>query len=321
MIDAIVPSRIRGPGPRTRERLHEPCRHLRLRRGHRPRAGPCRRRVSRPARRHEPAPRRRRPRFRTGRSRRLRRRPAERAAAVVAPRRRRRAHRRARRHQARHRDRAGGQDAPQAPAAPAGPRRRRGRRAGHRFAGVGLAARDAQPGDTLWALTKVLYADHARSVEAAEAVKADLREAEAALTEGNVDEAKSKLEDAHAALPTVLSRTARATWRNSTRRSSRSCPATRPARPAAAVAQPDHRDQPGLRDRPGHRLRERHVAHERADRSRTPRRPAAGHRHDDRARHQRDVEERPDRRVGLAIGRQRADEPRRGRAGTQSIEE
>lgn len=71
------------------------------------------------------------------------------------------------------------------------------------FAGMGLAARDAQPGDTLWALTKVLYADHARSVEAAEAVKADLREAEAALTEGDVAEAKSRLEDAHAQLPTV----------------------------------------------------------------------------------------------------------------------
>ena len=71
------------------------------------------------------------------------------------------------------------------------------------FAGMGLAAQNAQPGDTLWALTKVLYADHARSVEAAEAVRADLREAKAALTEGNLDEAKSKLEAAHAALPTV----------------------------------------------------------------------------------------------------------------------
>jgi hypothetical protein len=72
------------------------------------------------------------------------------------------------------------------------------------FAGVGLAARDAQPGDTLWALTKVLYADHARSVEAAQAVKDDLRQAKAALTEGNIEVAKSKLQDAHAALPTVL---------------------------------------------------------------------------------------------------------------------
>jgi hypothetical protein len=72
------------------------------------------------------------------------------------------------------------------------------------FAGVGLAARDAQPGDTLWALTKVLYADHARSVEAAQAVKDDLRQAKDALTDGNIEVAKSKLQDAHATLPTVL---------------------------------------------------------------------------------------------------------------------
>jgi hypothetical protein len=72
------------------------------------------------------------------------------------------------------------------------------------FAGVGLAARDAQPGDTLWALTKVLYAEHARSIEAAEAIKDDLREAKVALTEGNIEMAKSKLEDAHEMLPTVL---------------------------------------------------------------------------------------------------------------------
>lgn len=72
------------------------------------------------------------------------------------------------------------------------------------FAGVGLAARDAQPGDTLWALTKVLYAEHARSVEAAQAVRNDLREAKDALTAGNIEVAKSKLEDAHATLPTVL---------------------------------------------------------------------------------------------------------------------
>ena len=73
------------------------------------------------------------------------------------------------------------------------------------FAGIGLAARDAQPGDTLWALTKVLYSDHARSVEAAAEVKADLREAQAALSDGDLDEAKSKLEDAHAQLGTVSS--------------------------------------------------------------------------------------------------------------------
>jgi hypothetical protein len=73
------------------------------------------------------------------------------------------------------------------------------------FAGFGLAARDAQPGDTLWALSKVLYAERARSVEAAETVKQDLAQAKAALTEGKVDVAKSKLEEAHEALPTVSS--------------------------------------------------------------------------------------------------------------------
>ncbi len=72
------------------------------------------------------------------------------------------------------------------------------------FAGVGLAARDAQPGDTLWALSKVLYAERARSVEAAETVKQDLAQARAALTEGNVEAAKAKLEDASTALPTVM---------------------------------------------------------------------------------------------------------------------
>ena len=73
------------------------------------------------------------------------------------------------------------------------------------FAGFGLAARDAQPGDTLWALTKVLYADHARSVEAAAAVRTDLRDAQALLAEGRVDDARSRLDDAHATLPTVSS--------------------------------------------------------------------------------------------------------------------
>jgi anti-sigma-D factor RsdA-like protein len=71
------------------------------------------------------------------------------------------------------------------------------------FAGVGLAARDAQPGDTLWGLTRVLYADHARSVEAANAVRADLHEAEAALANGRVAEAKSMLDQARHQLPTV----------------------------------------------------------------------------------------------------------------------
>lgn len=73
------------------------------------------------------------------------------------------------------------------------------------FTGVGLAARDAVPGDTLWGLTRVLYADHARSVEAADSVRKDLNEAQSALQSGKMDEAKTKLADAQLSLPEISS--------------------------------------------------------------------------------------------------------------------
>jgi hypothetical protein len=71
------------------------------------------------------------------------------------------------------------------------------------FAGIGLAAQSAQPGDTLWGLARVLYADHARSVEAAHAVRSDLSRAEDALAKGKLAEAKSMLDEAGHTLPTV----------------------------------------------------------------------------------------------------------------------
>ncbi|MCS7482277.1 anti-sigma-D factor RsdA [Umezawaea endophytica] len=71
------------------------------------------------------------------------------------------------------------------------------------FTGVSLVARDAQPGDALWGLTRVLYADHAQSIEAAVAVSSDLENARAALREGKVNEAKDALEKAGVALPKV----------------------------------------------------------------------------------------------------------------------
>jgi hypothetical protein len=71
------------------------------------------------------------------------------------------------------------------------------------FTGTGLAARDAQPGDTLWGLTRVLYADHARSVEAAATAKVDLERADIALASGKTDEARKALDDAQAALTQV----------------------------------------------------------------------------------------------------------------------
>jgi hypothetical protein len=50
---------------------------------------------------------------------------------------------------------------------------------------------------------KVLYADRARSVEAAVAVDTNLRAAEEALAKGRTAEAKSKLDEVQSTLPTV----------------------------------------------------------------------------------------------------------------------
>ncbi|MGW5053208.1 anti-sigma-D factor RsdA [Actinokineospora sp. NPDC004072] len=69
--------------------------------------------------------------------------------------------------------------------------------------GAGLAARNAQPGDTLWGLTQVLYSDHARSVEAAAAVREDLAGAQTALAKGDLTEARTKLMEAGATLSSV----------------------------------------------------------------------------------------------------------------------
>lgn len=71
------------------------------------------------------------------------------------------------------------------------------------FSGTGIAARDAQPGDTLWGLTKVLYADHARSVEAASAARTDLQQASIALSQGRIAEAQQALAEAAAKLQQV----------------------------------------------------------------------------------------------------------------------
>ncbi|MEC3982122.1 anti-sigma-D factor RsdA [Amycolatopsis sp. H20-H5] len=71
------------------------------------------------------------------------------------------------------------------------------------FTGTGLAARDAQPGDTLWGLTKVLYGDHARSVEAAATAKVDLEKANLALADNRLADARRALDDAQAALSQV----------------------------------------------------------------------------------------------------------------------
>jgi hypothetical protein len=71
------------------------------------------------------------------------------------------------------------------------------------FTGVGIAARNAQPGDALWGLTEVLYSDHAHSVEAADTVRADISHAGQALQAGHLREARTDLAMAQATLSAV----------------------------------------------------------------------------------------------------------------------
>ena len=61
------------------------------------------------------------------------------------------------------------------------------------FSGVGVGARAAEPGDRLWSLTKVLYTEHARSVEAAIEAHVQLDQASDALAQGRAGEAQTAL--------------------------------------------------------------------------------------------------------------------------------
>lgn len=71
------------------------------------------------------------------------------------------------------------------------------------FLGMGLAAKDAQPGDTLFGVTKVLYSEHAKSVTAAIEARKALNSAQVAINDGKVDEAKAALQRAKTTLNSV----------------------------------------------------------------------------------------------------------------------
>lgn len=71
------------------------------------------------------------------------------------------------------------------------------------FTGTGLAARDAQPGDMLWGLSKVFYADHARSVQAAASARTDMDTADRAIVDGRFAAAREALQEAASALTRV----------------------------------------------------------------------------------------------------------------------
>lgn len=71
------------------------------------------------------------------------------------------------------------------------------------FIGLGLAARGAEPGDPLWGVSKVLYSDRAKSVEAKVTVTKKLDQARQALQSGNPVAAMIALEEAKQKLPVV----------------------------------------------------------------------------------------------------------------------
>lgn len=60
------------------------------------------------------------------------------------------------------------------------------------FSGVGLVAKSAQPQDQLWGLTKVLYADYARSVETAQQVRTELQQINKDIDEGRTTPAEAQ---------------------------------------------------------------------------------------------------------------------------------
>jgi hypothetical protein len=71
------------------------------------------------------------------------------------------------------------------------------------FAGVGLVAKQAQPGDQLWGVTQVLYSDYARSVETAATVRTELNDARTALQENKPERAKASLQRVRQQLPVI----------------------------------------------------------------------------------------------------------------------
>jgi hypothetical protein len=71
------------------------------------------------------------------------------------------------------------------------------------FTGVGLAARDALPGDMLWGVAQVLYTDHARVVQAATSARIELANANAAFLQGDRVAAEAALKRAQEQMESV----------------------------------------------------------------------------------------------------------------------
>ncbi|MGH3567990.1 MAG: hypothetical protein ACRDRH_18555 [Pseudonocardia sp.] len=71
------------------------------------------------------------------------------------------------------------------------------------LSGMAVQARDAEPGDTLWGMSTVFYAERARSVAAAVDVEVRLERVRVALREGHPEIAMEELEAVRAQLPVI----------------------------------------------------------------------------------------------------------------------
>ncbi|NYH78487.1 hypothetical protein FHR84_001812 [Actinopolyspora biskrensis] len=71
------------------------------------------------------------------------------------------------------------------------------------FTGVGLAARDAGPGDALWGVTQVLYSDRAASAAAASRAETQLEHASQAWQQGQEQAAETALQQAEQQFSTI----------------------------------------------------------------------------------------------------------------------
>lgn len=84
------------------------------------------------------------------------------------------------------------------------------------FTVVGFAARSAEPGDTLWAVTQVLYSDHAESVQTAADARKDLGHARQLLHNGKSDRSRVLVDRVSGSLHSVHDEDGRAKLQRNT---------------------------------------------------------------------------------------------------------
>lgn len=118
------------------------------------------------------------------------------------------------------------------------------------FSTVGLLAKSAHPGDNLWPVAEVLFAEYARSVKAASFVKTELDQAQKALQEGKPELAKQKLDRIEKTLPVIAPAEGHASLAARRDELERKLPAGMPAPDSSNTGSPDQQRGPGVAPSP-----------------------------------------------------------------------